>query len=512
MQDMSPRGPELEYQTMDTEDAMDVEMEDTSSNGGDHAPTSNNSVHSHHSQQSNQSHYSTEYGGPGGVARMKRRGSMSEDEERERRASIKAILADTTISPRARRRSIQHLMDGRRGSMGGSSTASSGYCTPDLSDNENEEAGGVNLDNNSCHSRESVSRVPTVPVLDQNIAMNGSQTCIFINNEQARRAEMTRPPCTHYDRKCTMIAPCCGAAFGCRICHDDCPILPPKIEPAIGRRYHRSSSLPSSFTSMESQNQDTHHTIDRFAVREVICRECFTRQSSKTNNCVNCGIQFGAYHCNVCNLWMSNDEKPYHCKDCGFCRVGGAENFQHCHDCGMCIDRSLYSNHNCKSGKYKSNCPVCQEFLFSSRSASHEMPCGHAIHWECFRQLAAHDSRCPVCKKTAETRERMMPTWNAMAAGVALQPVPPELARVVNITCNDCERSDDARAWHFLGVQCRICSSFNTVVDRIIMSGEEAHEFLETMQARRTCNTVEEEEEQPRPEFRRRINRRRSHF
>jgi len=104
----------------------------------------------------------------------------------------------------------------------------------------------------------------------------------------------------------------------------------------------------------------------------------------------------------------------------------------------------------------------------------------------------------------------MMPTWNAMAAGVALQPVPPELARVVNITCNDCETPDDGRAWHFLGVQCRNCSSFNTVVDRIIMSGEEAHEFLETMQARRTVTG--EEDEQSRPEFRRRINRRRSHF
>lgn len=227
------------------------------------------------------------------------------------------------------------------------------------------------------------------------------------------------------------------------------------------------------------------------------------------NNCVNCGVQFGDYHCNICNLWMANDERPYHCQDCGFCRVGGAENFQHCHDCGMCIDKSLYSNHNCKSGKYKSNCPVCQEFLFSSRSASHEMPCGHAIHWECFRQLAAHDSRCPVCKKTAETRERMMPTWNAMAAGVALQPVPPELARVVNITCNDCEKADDARAWHFLGVQCRNCSSFNTVVDRIIMSGEEAHEFLETLQTR--SDLIENEDGSQRIS-RRRINRRRSLF
>lgn len=301
-------------------------------------------------------------------------------------------------------------------------------------------------------------------------------------------------------------------------------ISPPKINNG-GRRFHRSASLPSSFTTMKPMAQvpeDNHHNIDRFAVVEVICRECFTRQSSKTNKCVSCGVQFGAYHCNTCNLWMDDEERPYHCVDCGFCRVGGQENFQHCHECGMCIDRGLYNNHNCKAGKYRSNCPVCQEYLFNSRGASHEMPCGHAIHWDCFRQLAAHDSRCPVCKKTAETRERMMPTWNAMAVGVAMQPIPPELARVVSISCNDCERNEDARSWHFLGMQCSHCSSFNTVVDRILLQGEEAHEFLE-MNRQRAAILAEQQQQQSEHngeedpnrapgQPRRRVNRRRSAF
>ena len=176
---------------------------------------------------------------------------------------------------------------------------------------------------------------------------------------------------------------------------------------------------------------------------------------------------------------MSNDERPYHCPDCGFCRVGGLENFRHCLDCGMCIDRQLFDDHNCMAGKYMSDCPVCQEDLFSSRAASHELPCGHAIHWHCFQQLATHDSRCPICKKTAESQERMKPTWDAIAMGIASQPVPPELCKVVSIICNDCEAVQTNRAWHFWGVQCRECSSFNTVVDRILMMGEEAHEFLQ---------------------------------
>lgn len=276
---------------------------------------------------------------------------------------------------------------------------------------------------------------------------------------------------------------------------------PPKINNG-GTRYHRSASLPSSFTNIQitQQPEDHHHQIDRFAIREIICRECFTRQPAQTNHCISCDTVFGEYHCDTCNLWMSAAEQPYHCHDCGFCRVGGRENFKHCDECGMCIDITLYDSHNCKAGKYRSNCPVCQEYLFSSRGASHEMPCGHAIHWDCFRQLAMHDSRCPVCKKTAETRERMMPTWNAMAAGIALQPVPAELARVVDITCNDCERPDSHRSWHFLGMQCSHCSSFNTVVDRIVSQGEEAHEFL-------TRQQENQQQVRTRP-----INRRRSAF
>lgn len=436
---------------------------------------------------------------------FRRRGSMSEVQERERRASIKAILADTSITPTERRRSIQHLMDGRRSSIGASSVASSNGIEPAPS---NPYGYG---DADVAPSNTNAPNLYGYGDAEPNVFNNDHVQCIPVSNENTKRAEQTRPHCGHYERKCSMIAPCCGATFGCRICHDDSPVLPPLlIAKQVTRRYARSSSMPGSFTSMEPQMpEDTHHNIDRFAIKEIICRECYTKQSSKATNCVNCEVLFGTYHCDICNLWMANDEKPYHCPDCGFCRVGGAENFQHCHDCGMCIDKSLYLNHNCKSGKYKSNCPVCQEFLFSSRSASHEMPCGHAIHWECFRQLAAHDSRCPVCKKTAETRERMMPTWNAMAAGVNMQPVPAELARVVNITCNDCEKADDARAWHFLGVQCRNCSSFNTVVDRIIMSGEEAHEFLETLQTRQD---LAENEDGSQRISRRRINRRRSLF
>lgn len=175
---------------------------------------------------------------------------------------------------------------------------------------------------------------------------------------------------------------------------------------------------------------------------------------------------------------MASTEDPYHCSGCGFCRVGGRGNFKHCYDCGMCLDALLFDNHNCKAGKFMSNCPVCQEDLFSSRCASHEMPCGHAIHWQCFRELTSYDTRCPVCKKTAETHEHMASTWTAMAMAIELQPIPPEMCRVVEITCSDCGEQDKDRRWHFLGVQCQECSSFNTTIDKTTLVGREAALYL----------------------------------
>jgi len=321
-----------------------------------------------------------------------------------------------------------------------------------------------------------------------------TQTGLFYcqPTERSKRAELSRPKCKHYVRNCTIIAPCCEGAFGCRLCHDECPVLPPLISSydcqkvdttrrngtksiRSSRKYQRSSSMPAVMGSSKIE----HHTIDRFAIKEIICRNCFSRQTSKTNSCLNCKIQFGEYHCKKCNLWMSSEEDPYHCDDCGFCRVGGASNFRHCHDCGMCVDAEKFEEHNCKVGQYMNDCPVCREDLFSSRNASHEMPCGHVIHWHCFKQLANHDSRCPICKKTAVTPEHMALTWNALALGIVLQPLPPDMTKAVDINCIDCKAKDTNRRWHFLGTHCGKCGSFNTLIEKVVKTGVEAHRFLE---------------------------------
>jgi hypothetical protein len=211
---------------------------------------------------------------------MQRRGSMSAQEERQRRASIKAILADTSIPDVERRRSIQHLMDGRRASMDGRA-----LTPPPQRRSEFEESQGQNGHGSMSQGLSSFP-VASADLLNGSSMLNASMydfTAQPMANEQTKRAELTRPVCSHYDRNCTIVSPCCGTAFGCRICHDDCPVLAPKTSvQQARRRYPRSSSMPSSFTNMNAVPEDTHHTIDRFAIAEIICRECFTRQNSKT--------------------------------------------------------------------------------------------------------------------------------------------------------------------------------------------------------------------------------------
>ena len=135
-----------------------------------------------------------------------RRSSMSMDEEKERRASIKAVLADPNLSPTTKRRSIQHLMDGRRNS----SCETSNPC------NMMKQSDGAK--ESDCMESRATGNSQQPSVLQCSSVV---PTC----NDHTKRAEEMRPHCPHYERNCTLIAPCCGAAFGCRLCHDESTVL-----------------------------------------------------------------------------------------------------------------------------------------------------------------------------------------------------------------------------------------------------------------------------------------------
>ena len=298
---------------------------------------------------------------PGGGVGIARRTSMTEGEQKVRRESIKAIMQDHNLTAVERRKSIHQLMDGRRrsstndsmshgslsayggaaGDMAAAAAAaaaafedssSDGYFDDDDGDGVvkgdgrrrssatdqslSEQSGAGGSPNRRLSWRSSSGSRASFTWASrsqfQGMSQNSSSSSTDGMTENilgsaigsARKMEMTRPDCNHYERRCTIISPCCGLAFGCRICHDDCAVLPPPIfsrgeddgdldgkiegnETMVGggshtvelkpkKRINRSASLPLGFTE-----EETHHNIDRFKIKEVICRECFTRQSSK---------------------------------------------------------------------------------------------------------------------------------------------------------------------------------------------------------------------------------------
>ncbi|GKY93470.1 hypothetical protein MPSEU_000314500 [Mayamaea pseudoterrestris] len=324
----------------------------------------------------------------------------------------------------------------------------------DLEDEDDHEDDAMNADEPPAPIEEdaALARRRAIQEIMRNTAMTQEDKNRAIQNLMSGGRTHVAPPappvlavpeanaaCVHYERNCNIVAPCCDRVFGCRICHDE-------LSPT------------------------GHGPMNRFMIREVVCKNCNTRQPAG-NQCITCQTVFGEYHCNICNLWMSMSKKPFHCAQCGFCRVGGVEAFRHCSECCMCISVSVFNTHQCFRDKYKNNCPVCREDMFSSRQSPQDLPCGHAIHAHCFRKLAGFDYRCPICKKTVVSQQSMAAAWEARARDIAEHPMPSDLMRIVDIMCNDCETKSANRDWHFLGIQCPRCNSFNTVVEQVVSAG-----------------------------------------
>ena len=88
-----------------------------------------------------------------------------------------------------------------------------------------------------------------------------AHTTVFGNRIQqvSRLMEQSRPACEHYERNCTIISPCCGLAFGCRICHDECPVLPPPI--VFQRRLSANAALTPA--NAAATTTTAHHATNR---------------------------------------------------------------------------------------------------------------------------------------------------------------------------------------------------------------------------------------------------------
>ena len=173
--------------------------------------------------------------------------------------------------------------------------------------------------------------------------------------------------CKHYKRRCKIVAPCCDQAFTCRFCHDDA----------------------------------SDHTVNRYAVKEMVCNECKKRQPVN-EACAGCSTLMAKYHCNVCNLFDDSSEAIYHCPFCNVCRRGKGlgVDFFHCMKCNACVSLQ-HGKHECSERGMDSECPVCKEFLAESETPVKELPCGHLMHATCFTTYTRHYYTCPLCRKVA---------------------------------------------------------------------------------------------------------------
>jgi len=141
--------------------------------------------------------------------------TKAQDNAVEKRKAIQAIMKDTTLTELERRLRIQRLMDG-------SSAATDAH-------GKSEKGEGINLLTVGLES------------------LNTTGTEGLISGGRGESGDLIA--CVHYQRKCNVVAPCCGVPFGCRVCHDE-------MSTACG-------------------------PMDRFSIKEIVCKDCGTRQSGR---------------------------------------------------------------------------------------------------------------------------------------------------------------------------------------------------------------------------------------
>jgi len=235
--------------------------------------------------------------------------------------------------------------------------------------------------------------------------------------------------CPHYHRKCKFVTPCCDGVYRCRFCHD------------------------------EEQN----HTLKREDVTVVECCQCGERQDV-VEFCRKCNLQFGKYFCYECKLYDDEDKQQFHCQGCGICRVGGRKNYFHCHRCDMCLPNHLQGAHKCVEKVSRSNCPVCQEDIHTSRIPSQIPPCNHLIHKNCFDEMLSNGHyACPVCGISMINMEEI---WKIYDKDIAETPMPEDYDNLcARIQCRDCSTASIS-PFHIVGIKCGECGSYNTVRDK----------------------------------------------
>lgn len=347
--------------------------------------------------------------------------------QKQLEAAVRRVSADPSLEPQRKAYLIQNIMASKyivaQQKRMASSHASSAVATPT---GHHHWGAGVQ-DMRRTDGTLSIPEHSTMHTYPDTHTQSGTATTLG-NNKHS-----TSFGCRHYKRNCMLVAPCCGTTTVCRLCHDE----------------------------------KTHdgHTMDRYAVSEMLCMKCGERQPV-AQDCAYCLTSMARYYCKICHLF---DDEPgrdiYHCPFCNFCRQGkglGVDSF-HCMSCNACMSLELFNKHKCKEQSLGGDCPVCSEGLFDSKFPIKELPCGHFMHSHCFAAYTRYSYTCPVCSKSLGDMSVYWRMIDSLLAGEA--PLPSGYAeRKQPILCNDCGATGEA-PFHFVYHKCPAsCGSYNTRV------------------------------------------------
>lgn len=93
------------------------------------------------------------------------------------------------------------------------------------------------------------------------------------------------------------------------------------------------------------------------------------------------------------------------------------------------------------------------------------MRCGHTIHRTCYDEHMQSSYKCPTCSKSTVNMETQ---FHRLQRAIDSQPMPPQFQDTKAIvSCNDCS-AKSAVTYHWLGLKCAVCHSYNTVQLSII--------------------------------------------
>ena len=127
---------------------------------------------------------------------------------------------------------------------------------------------------------------------------------------------------------------------------------------------------------------------------------------------------------------------------------------------------SVAESHKCIERVTDCDCPICGEYMFTSRKrVIYIDACAHSIHEDCYMEHMKTSYKCPICHKSAINMETH---FRNLDVEIQQQPMPPEFQDTkAVILCNDCCAKTSVK-YHWLGLRCAICRSYNTVELQII--------------------------------------------